>query len=32
MVDTRDNKDDPEYAFTVEDKKQEKIEVIIGGC
>ena len=32
MVDTQDDEDDSEYAFTVGDKKQEKIEVIIGGC
>ena len=30
MVDTQDDEDEPEY--TVGDKKQEKIEVIIGGC
>jgi len=27
MVDTQDDEDDPEYAFTVGDKKEEKIEV-----
>ena len=32
MVDTRDDEDEPEYAFTIGDKKREKIEVIIGGC
>ena len=32
MVDTQDDDDDPEYAFAVGDKRQEKIEVIIGGC
>ena len=32
MVDMQDDEDDSEYAFTVGDKKQEKIEVIIGGC
>ena len=32
MVDTQGDEDDPEYAFTVGDKKEEKIEVIIGGC
>ena len=32
MVDTQDGEDEPEYAFTVGGKKQEKIEVIIGGC
>ena len=29
MVDTQDDADDPEYAFTIGDEKQEKIEVII---
>ena len=32
MVDTQDDEDDPEYVFAVGDKKQEKIEVIIGVC
>ena len=32
MVDTQDGEDEPEYTFTVGGKKQEKIEVIIGGC
>ena len=33
IVHTRDDGDDPEYAFTVGDeKKQEKIEIIKGGC
>ena len=32
MVDMQDGEDEPEYAFTVGGKKQEKIEVIIGGC
>ena len=32
MVDTQDDEDDSEYAFNVGDKKQEKIEFIIGGC
>lgn len=32
MVDTRDDEGDPEYAFAVGNKKQEKIEVTIGGC
>ena len=31
MVDTQDDEDEPEYAFTVGDKKQEEI-VTIGGC
>ena len=32
MVDTQDDEDDPEYAFAVGGRKQEKIEVTIGGC
>ena len=32
MVDTQDDKGDPEYAFAVGNNKQEKIEVTIGGC
>lgn len=32
MVDTQDDEDDPEYAFAVGDRKQEKIEVTVGGC
>ena len=33
MVNTQDDADDPEYAFTIGDEKKEKIEVIIiGGC
>ena len=31
MVDTQDD-DDPEYAFAVGGRKQERIEVTIGGC
>lgn len=32
MVDTQDDEDDLEYAFAVGGRKQEKIEVTIGGC
>ena len=32
MVDTQNDDSGPEYAFAVGDKRQEKIEVIIGGC
>ena len=32
MVDTQDDENDPEYAFAIGGKKQEKIEVVIGGC
>jgi len=32
MVDTQDDQGDPEYAFAGGNKKQEKIEVTIGGC
>ena len=31
MVDS-DEEEDSVYAFTVNDKKQEKIEVTVGGC
>ena len=32
MVDTQNDDSGPEYAFAVGDERQEKIEVIIGGC
>ena len=32
MVDLQDNEDTPVYAFAVDNKKQEKIEVTVGGC
>ena len=32
MVDVQDNEDTPVYAFAVDNKKQEKIEVTAGGC
>ena len=32
MVDSQDNEDDAVYAFAVDNKKQEKIEVTVGGC
>ena len=32
MVDLQGNEDTPLYAFPVDNKQQEKIEVTVGGC
>ena len=32
MVDLQDNEDTTVYTFAVDNKKQEKIEVTVGGC
>ena len=32
MVDLQDNEDTPVYPFAVDNEKQEKIEVTVGGC
>ena len=32
MVDVQHNEDTPVYAFAMDNKKQEKIEVIVGDC